>query len=214
MGTTTHMSAREKLAALVEQHRRELSKRLRTGGPLRQLSRTTLPPIVPSALRKALPQPLLPARGRRSPALTGLALAAAFALFGACALGGIGIASAGFSLQGALSDPTTTAENFYAALHGQAYAQAYARLSPATQAHISQDAFVTQYSNLDAVAGVVESYTIGAATTNGNTAMVTAQVVRRADQTRAQTQQLTLVQSSGSWRIDAIAIGGTGPAPG
>jgi hypothetical protein len=214
MGTTQNLTPREKLAALVEQHRRELSERLAKGGPLPQIERPALPPNLRGALRTALPQPLLPPRLRRSPALAGFALIVAVTLFGACALGGIGIASAGFSLQGALSDPTTTAETFYAALHGQEYAQAYTQLSPAAQTHISQADFVSEYSDLDAVAGVVESYTIDGATTNGASASVTAQVVRRLDATRAQEQQLTLIKSNGSWHIDGITLGQTGPAPG
>ncbi len=214
MDTKPGLTPREKLAALVEQHRRELSARLGKGGTRRQVARPSLPLRFPSALRKALPKPLPRAHVRRSPALAGFALAVAVALFGACAIGGIGIASAGFSLQGALSDPTTTAENYYAALHGQEYAHAYTQLSPAAREHVSQAAFITENSDLDAVAGVVESYTIGSATTNGDAATVTAQVVRREDTTRAQTQQLTLSKSNGSWRIDAIAVGETGPAPG
>ncbi len=79
---------------------------------------------------------------------------------------------------------------------------------------ISRSAFVTQYTDLDAVAGVVESYTIAGDDVRGATATTVVSVVRRGDTTRAQSQTLSLVKESGGWRIDRIAVGGSGPITG
>lgn len=198
---TVNAPAIKTLAALVEQHRRELSERLDVSPALRQLSRVVLP------------QSLLPGRRRRSPMLASFVVAAALALLLACVLGATGIAAGSFYLQGQLSDPTTSAQDFYAALHEQDYARAYSYLTPAAQQRTSSAAFVTTYSDLDAVAGVVESYTIGDASVTGTSATVVANVVRREDTTRAQAQTLTLAQQNGTWRIDRIIVGDSAPAP-
>lgn len=189
------------LAEQVERHRRALGERLDVSPRLRQLSRS------------AIPQALLPEPLRRSPAFGGAVLVAALALLGACAISGVGVAAGGLWLQGALGSPATTAQNYYSALHEQDYSHAYGYLSPAAQQRTSRDAFVAQYTSLDAVAGIVESYTVESANAQGTTASVVAEVVRRADTTRAQTQLLTLVQNNGSWQIDRITVGDSAPAP-
>lgn len=192
---------RETLAAQIEQRRRELSARLDVSPRLRQLSGSTLP------------QALLPEQLRRSPLLVGLVAVCAVALIGSCLLGGAGVVAGGFSLQGQLSGPATTAQDFYAALHQQDYARAYAQLSSAAQQRVSHSDFTAQYSDLDAVAGVVESYTIDSTTVDRAGAAVVAEVVRRDDPTRAQTQTITLVQGNGTWTIDRIILGDSSPAP-
>lgn len=192
---------REVLAAQIEQRRRELSARLDNSPRLRQFSSSTLP------------QGMLPERLRRSPVFAGVVVAAVAALMVTCLLGGAGVVAGGFSLQGQLGGPSTTAQDFYAALHQQEYSRAYAQLSSAAQQRISRNDFTVEYSDLDAVAGVVESYTIGSATMDGASATVVAEVVRREDPTRGQWQTIALVRDNGAWQVDRIAVGDSGPAP-
>lgn len=187
------------LAALLEQRRRELSERIDISPKLRQLSRA------------AVPASLLPERVRRSPALGGALAVALIALAAACVLGATLLGASGLWLQGQLGDPATTAQNFYGALHQQDYTRAYAYFSTGAQQRTSRTAFATQYSDLDAVAGVVESYAIASDDVSGGTATTVVDVVRLGDPTRAQAQSLSLVKQGGSWRIDAIAVGGSGP---
>ncbi len=192
---------RKQLAALLDQRRRELGERIDISPRLRQLSRA------------AVPASLLPERMRRAPRITAALAVALVALVGACVLGAAVVGASGLWLQGQLGDPDTTAQNFYGALHQQDYARAYNDLSQGAQQRMPRDTFVTQYSDLDAVAGVVESYTIASDAVTGTTATVVMNVVRRGDTTRAQAQKLTLLKQGNTWRIDAITVGGSGPAP-
>jgi len=190
------------LAEVLERRRQQLRTQLDVSPRLRQLSRA------------AIPQSILPDRVRRSPALTGVAVVAAVALLAACVLGATALAASGLWLQDQLSDPATASQNFYGALHQQDYGRAYADLSARARARTTQPAFVAQYSALDAIAGVVESYTITSSSTSTETATVVASVVRRGDTTRAQAQTLTLVKESGGWHIDQITVGGSAPVSG
>jgi hypothetical protein len=203
MRTSDRSKQRSKqLAALLERRRRELADRMDISPKLRRLSRA------------AAPTSLLPERMRRSRALSGALAVALVALVGACVLGATAVGASGLWLQGQLGDPATTAQNFYGALHQQDYARAYSYLTSGAQQRMSRADFVTQYSDLDAVAGVVESYTIGTDTVAGTSATTVVSVVRRGDVTRAQSQTLTLVKQGDAWRIDGIAAGGSGPAAG
>jgi hypothetical protein len=190
------------LAALLERQRRELRERLDVSPKLRQLSRVAIPPS------------LLPEGMRRSRTLTSAIVVAAIIVFGACVVGATALAASGLWLQGQLGDPATTAQNFYGALHQQDYARAYTYLSSGARQRTQQPAFVAQYSELDAIAGVVESYSITSDSASTTGATVAASVVRRGDTTRAQTQTLTLVKESGGWRIDQIAVGDSASASG
>jgi hypothetical protein len=186
------------LAARVERQRRELGQRLDLSPKLRQLSRAAVPPA------------LLPEQLRRSPSLTRAVVFGAIALLAACVIGTTALAASGLWLQGQLGDPATTAENFYGALHEQDYSRAYSDLSSGAQKQLSPSDFAAQYANLDAVAGVVESYSVSARVSSA-TATVVASVVRRGDLTRAQQQSLTLLKQNGGWRIDQIAVGDSSP---
>jgi hypothetical protein len=190
------------LAERLERRRQDLRARLDVSPKLRQLSRAAISPS------------LLPERVRRSPALISAIVVAAIALLGACVVAATALAASGLWLQGQLGDPATTAQNFYGALHQQDYARAYTYLSSATQQRTSQSAFVAQYSELDAIAGVVESYNITSDSATAADATVVMSVVRRGDTTRAQAQTLTLVKVGGDWRIDQITVGASGPASG
>jgi uncharacterized iron-regulated membrane protein len=190
------------LAERLERRRQQLRARLDVSPKLRQLSRASIP------------QSLLPERMRRSRAITTAAVIALVALIAACVLGATALAASGLWLQDQLSDPATASQNFYGALHQQDYGRAYADLSAAEHRRMSQAAFVAQYSELDAIAGVIESYNITSSNTSAQVASVVVGVVRRGDTTRAQTQTLTLVKESGDWHIDQIAVGGTTPAGG
>ncbi len=190
---------RTNLAAVLERRRRELRERMDISPRLRQLSRA------------AIPASLLPERVRRSPALTTALTVAALALLSICVIGATVVGASGLWLQGQLSDPATAAQNFYGALHQRDYSRAYADLSSGARQRMSRSDFVTQYTDLDAVAGVVESYTIASDDVSGETATTVVSVVRRGDATRAQSQTLSLVQENGGWRIDRIAVGGSGP---
>lgn len=190
------------LAGLLEQQRQQLRARLDVSPKLRQLSRA------------AVPQSLLPDRMRRSPAVRTAVVIAVVALLAACVLGATALAASGLWLQDKLSDPATASQNFYGALHQQDYGRAYADLSAGAHQRTTQAAFVAQYSELDAIAGVVESYSITSRTTSAGTATVVASIVRRGDTTRAQAQTLALVKENGGWHIDQITVGGFAPVSG
>jgi len=198
-----HKSHRPKnLTERLERRRQQLRARLDVSPRLRQLSRA------------AIPEPLLPDPVRRSPAVRTAAVVTVVALLAACVLGATALAASGLWLQDQLSDPATAAQNFYGALHQQDYGRAYADLSLGARKRTTQPAFVAQYSELDAIAGVVESYSITSSHTSTETATVVASIVRRGDTKRAQAHTLTLVKESGGWHIDQITVGGSAPVSG
>jgi hypothetical protein len=198
-----HKSQRpQNLTERLERRRQQLRARLDVSPRLRQLSRA------------AIPQSLLPDPVRRSPAVRTAAFVAVVVLLAACVLGATALAASGLWLQDQLSDPATASQNFYGALHQQDYGRAYADLSSGARKRTTQPAFVAQYSELDAIAGVVESYSIMSSSTAAETATVVASVARRGDITRAQAQSLTLVKENGGWHIDQITVGGSAPVSG
>jgi hypothetical protein len=151
-------------------------------------------------------------RPKRSPLLGMLMVGAGAALLTLCAVAATIAVSGGLWVQGQLSDPGTTVQDFYGALHRQDYHGAYALCSTRYQSGVSESAFTTQLGNLDTVAGVVDRYIIVGSQVSGQTATVTVHVVRHADPTSAQVQTLTLASQSGSWRIDQVQSGDTVPA--
>lgn len=191
---------RAEIAERVERRRQEIQQRHDVSQTIRKLST--------SSSRNPTPMPR-----RRSTTLTlilgGLGAVAVVALL----LTAILITAGGLALQNSLNDPSSTADQFYSALHQKDYQQAYSYLSKNAQAHLSQTTFANQYGSLDTTQGIVDSYTVSSSSTKGNTATVTMIVVRRGDLTTGQQQTLTLVQQNGDWRIDSIVLGGTVPAP-
>lgn len=191
---------RAELAERVERRRQEIRQRHDVSQTIRKLST--------SSSRNPTPMPR-----RRSTTLTlvlgGLGAVAVVALV----VTAIALTTFVTSVRGAISDPTSTADQFYSALHQQDYQQAYSYLSKNAQAHLSETAFTNQYGSLDTTQGIVDSYTVSSSSTNGNTATVALIIVRRGNLTTGQQQTLTLVQQDGNWRIDSIVLGGTVPAP-
>jgi VCBS repeat-containing protein len=111
------------------------------------------------------------------------------------------------------SSPSTTVEDFYSAIHQQDYATAYGRFSSAAQGQLSVAKFTQTMRATDLIAGGVQSYTIVSATTNGQTATVTVDVVRQGNSSIAQVFQLTLTQEQQTWRIASIKQTGQTSAP-
>lgn len=107
------------------------------------------------------------------------------------------------------SGADTAVDNFYSALRGQSYAQAYALLSPAAKDAQSQDGFTSYYTQLDTTYGAIESFTVDAPTTNGNQTTDTVHITRSILQGQTPTYTYTLdtvhlVQTNGAWTIDSI----------
>lgn len=189
---------RAELAERVEQRRRELNARPDISQAMRKLSassnhRNTL---------DALPQ-------KRSTRITliliGVGVVAVLAVV-------LTVATFAF-LSNQLSDPTATAENYYSALHDRDYQQAYGYLTRSAKAHLKETDFANTYASLDTTGGIVDSYSVKGATTNGNRATIVMIVVRRGNTGTGQLQTLSMVQENGDWRIDAITLGATVPAP-
>jgi hypothetical protein len=178
--------------------RRELSERPDVSQRMRELSRS-------SSHHAALDTT------KRSPLLATLGIAAGVGLMLACVLSATAAVASGLWFQSRLSDAPTTVQNFYSALHEQDYARAYSYLSTAAQKRTPQDAFTAQFTSLDEITGVVDTYTITSSSATGAGATVTVDVVRRGSADRAQTQTLTLVQQGGAWHIDTITTGGSQP---
>ena len=189
---------RAELAERVEQRRRELNARPDISQAMRRLSashnhRTAL---------DALPQ-------KRSTKITmiliGVGVVAVLAVI-------LTVATFAF-LSNQLNDPTATAENYYSALHDRNYQQAYSYLTTSAQAHLTETAFANTYTNLDITSGIVDSYSVKSNTTNGNRGTIVMIIVRRGNTSAGQVQTLSMLQENGNWRIDAITLGATVPAP-
>jgi hypothetical protein len=191
----------EKLAARIVEQRKLLEGRADVSQRLRDLSA--------SSARN----PIAPARKRRSPLIALLVTAIAGMALIACIIASIAIISSGIWVQTQLGSPTTTVEDFFSALHAQNYSQAYGFLSSKAQSELSEERFQQIYQASDALSGSVDYYAITSTVTQGSTATVTVDVVRRGDSKTAQVVALTLIQENGSWRISTIRQQGAAPAP-
>jgi hypothetical protein len=183
------------LAARVAERRRQLAERPDVSQKMRDLSASSTQNSNSSM------------RPRRSPFLTTVMLAAGVFLLVACAVGATALVASGIWVQNQLSDPPTTAQNFYGALQSQNYTRAYSYTSAAFQKHIPANAFSDQFSSLDQVSGVVDSYPIVSERTSGDKATVVVHVIRRSNKAQALTQTLSMVKEGNSWRIDNILNG-------
>jgi hypothetical protein len=191
----------EKLAARIEERRRLLEGRADVSQRLRDLSSSNAR------------NPLAPARKLRSPLLVILATAAACMALFACIIASVAVISSGLWFQSQLGSPNTTVEDFYSAIHAQRYAQAYDFLSSSARSELSEARFQQVYQASDTLTGAVDYYAITASTTQGSTATVSVDVVRKGDTTTAEMDVLTLVQDGGNWRISSIRQNGTTTAP-
>lgn len=192
---------RAELATRIEQRRQELGERSDVSQRLRDLS----------ASGSRLPSPTM--RGRRSTLNTVIiTTVAGMGLLLVAAVAAIVIAS-GVWVQTQLSSPTTTVEDFYAAIHQQDYQTAYSKFSSGAQSTLSESKFEQTMRATDLISGGVESYSVVSTSTSGSTATVTVDVVRRGDTTMAQVFQLTLVQEQQTWHISTIRQTGQTTAP-
>jgi MecA-like transpeptidase family protein len=191
----------QELATRIEEKRRQLEGRADVSQRLRELSSSSSRNLV------------APARKRRSSLVallvTGLAVVALFA----CVVASVALIGSGIWVQTQLGSPNTTVEDFFSAIHAQNYPQAYGFLSHTAQSELSEERFQQVYQASDALSGAVDYYAITATVTQGSTATVTVDVVRRGDTTTAQVFALTLTQEGGSWHIATIRQTGTEPAP-
>ena len=192
---------RAELAERVEQRRRELGDRPDISQAMRKLSQSSSHNPLGGKARK------------RPTTLTLVLGAVAVVAMLACIGTAIGVTAGGLWLRDQLSDPTTTGDQFFSALHEQDYQQAYSYFSRAAQARLSQAAFANQYAAYDQINGIVDSYPMKSSAVNGTRATIVYIVVRRGNTSTGQLQTLTFVQENGDWRIDGITPGATVPAP-
>jgi hypothetical protein len=192
---------RAELAKLVEQRRRELESRPDISQTMRRLSE--------SSHRNPVGKPPRSRKTTRALILTGVGVVALVI----CVLGTAAVIWTTTLVQTGFSDPANTVQQFYSALHETNYSQAYSYFSKNAKAHISQGAFIDLYSSYDRIDGIVQDFPIQSTTQKGNTAVVVALVTRRGDGATGQLQTLNLVNSSGDWLIDGIAMGATIPLP-
>jgi hypothetical protein len=192
---------RAELARLVQQRRRELEARPDISQTMRRLSE--------SSNRKPVGKPARFGRSGRALILTGVGASALLI----CVLGTAAVIWANTLVQSGFSDPGNTVQQFYGALHQANYSQAYSYLSKNAKAHLSEQAFMNLYSGYDRVDGIVQDFPIQSTTQKGDTVVIVALVTRRGDDGTGQLQTLHLVNSSGSWLIDAIVLGATIPLP-
>lgn len=189
---------RAELADRVEQRRRELNARPDISQAMRKLSASSNHRNTLDALPK-----------NRSTRITiiliGVGVVAVLAVF-------LTVATFAF-LSNQLSDPSATAENYYSALHDRDYQQAYGYLTQSARAHLTESAFADTYASLDTTSGIVDSYSIKTSSTSGSRATIVMIVVRRGNTSAGQLQTLSMLQENGNWRIDAITLGATVPAP-
>ena len=193
---------RAELATRIEQRRQELGTRGDVSQRLRELS----------ASGSRIPAPA--ARGQRSTLNTVMISAiAGVGLLVIAIIAAIVIISGVWVQTQLTSSPSTTVEDFYSAIHQQDYATAYGKFSSAAQGQLSEAKFTQTMRATDLIAGGVQSYTIVSATTNGQTATVTVDVVRQGNSSIAQVFQLTLTQEQQTWRIVSIKQTGQTSAP-
>jgi hypothetical protein len=194
---------RAELATRIEQRRQELGERADVSQRLRELS----------ASGSRFPSPAA-RHGQRSTLNTVIITSVAGAGLLLIAIVAVIVIASGVWVQSQLANsPTTTVEDFYAAIHQQDYATAYAKFSSGAQGSLSEAKFEQTMRATDLLSGGVQSYAIATATTKGATATVTVDVVRQGDTTTASVFQLTLVQQQQTWRISAIRQTGQTTAP-
>lgn len=191
----------KELAEIVARRRKELGDRPDISQRMRKLSES-------SGRNPIGPRPV-----KRSTMLTLLAGGLAIVALIACVATAIAVTAGGLWFQSQLNDPTTAVQKFYGALHQQDYAQAYALLSNSAKARVSQSAFADQYSSLDQIDGIVDSYPILKNTAGDSTATVTVAVIRRGNIAVAQVETVQLVKDGGDWHINSITNAGTMPVP-
>lgn len=191
----------KELAEMVARRRKELGDRPDISQRMRKLSES-------SGRNPIGPRPV-----KRSTMLTLLAGGLAVVALIACVATAIAVTAGGLWFQSQLNDPTTAVQKFYGALHQQDYAQAYALLSNSAKARVSQSAFADQYSSLDQIDGIVDSYPILKNTAGDTTATVTVAVIRRGNIAVAQVETIQLVKDGGDWHINSITNAGTMPVP-
>lgn len=191
----------KELAEMVARRRKELGDRPDISQRMRKLSES-------SGRNPIGPRPV-----KRSTMFTLLAGGLAIVALIACVATAIAVTAGGLWFQSQLNDPTTAVQKFYGALHQQDYAQAYALLSNSAKARVSQSAFADQYSSLDQIDGIVDSYPILKNTAGDTTATVTVAVIRRGNITVAQVETIQLVKDGGDWHINSITNDGTMPVP-
>lgn len=197
---------REELTQRVAERRKLLGERESLDPRVRMLaqsgSRHLLPPR-PVAKTSSIP-------------LVILAVVAAVALIG-CVATATAVVASGVWLQGALSDPTTTVQEFYGALQQQNYQHAYSYFSASAQSHMSEAAFTDTFSGYDRIDGTVSGVTITRTdvAASGRTATVVVSVKRTGSVTARQRQVHTLVlmQENGVWRINSVTITLAQPTP-
>lgn len=193
---------RAELASRIEQRRQELGARSDVSQRLRELS----------ASGSRIPAPA--GRNQRSTLNTVIITAiAGVGLLIIAAIAAIVIISGVWVQSQLTSSPSTTVEDFYAAMHQQDYATAYGKFSSAAQSHLTEAKFEQTMRATDLIAGGVQSYTIVTTTTNGQTATVTVDVVRQGNSSVAQVFKLTLTQEQQTWRIATIQQTGQTSAP-
>jgi hypothetical protein len=193
---------RTALAELVERHRRDLAERTDISQAMRKLSQSSgRNPIGPTKKKP------------RSTALT-LLIVVPTALVMVICVASAALALAGnLWLQSQLSDPSTTVQKYYAALHQQNYSEAWSYFSSDYQKAQGEDTFSNKTSLFDNVNGAVDSYIVTGSAVGSQTATFTVMVLRRGND-MAQVQTLKLVKDSdNTWHIDAVAIGANVPAP-
>jgi hypothetical protein len=192
-------SKREALEEIIAERRKALQERAAWDPRAQALSRS----LLHAGSRYRLP----PKPGAKRSTLS-IALLATFGalVLAACTATATAAVVSGTWLQGALSDPSTTVESFYAALQQKDYAGAYAYFSSGARAHMSEAAFADQFGGYDAVDGPVAGYSLGAPKhmPEGTTAI--AVTVTRRGSAAPQVQTLELVKESGAWRIYDISI--------
>ena len=192
---------RAELATLLERRRRELGERTDISQAMRKLSQS-------SSRNPIGPQP------KARSATVGLLLGAAgIVMLVACIVSAVSLTAGALALNDQLTDPSTTVQRFYSALHQQDYGLAYSYFSKNLKAHISQSAFADQYSSYDQVKGVIQHYPVQSSAINGATATITVAVVRRSNDSTAQLQTIRLTKEGNEWRIDGITLGGLVPIP-
>jgi hypothetical protein len=191
----------KELAEIVARRRQELGDRPDISQRMRKLSESSgRNPIGPRTMpRKTL--------------LTLLASGFAAIALVACVATAVAVTAGGLWFQSQLNDPSTTIQKFYTALHQQNYPEAYSLFSTSLKAHVSQTQFTDQYSSLDTIKGVVDTYPILKTVTTSTTVTVTVAVVRRADVSTASVETIQLVKDGSNWDINSITDSGTVPAP-
>jgi hypothetical protein len=153
---------------------------------------------------------VLPPRLRGKPSTLAVVLLAAVGAVAliACVVTTVGIVISSTWLQGALNDPSATAQSFCGALQQRDYAHAYGYFSASAQEHTSESAFADQFAGYDAIDGPVTSYSLGSPrySTDGAIATLAVMLQRQSGGSAQQQFTLVLIKEHGSWRINALTI--------